>query len=105
MAVEERARSVELDGNPENAKLLRESFASGGWDAFVIEARRRATGGLVFGLSPVSRADKEAAIKTLQERAEQGDFWLFLIKIDPTFDPLRGDPRFQEILKKFDPPK
>jgi hypothetical protein len=37
--------------------------------------------------------------------AESGDFWLFLIKIDPMFDRLRSDSRFQEIVKKFEPPQ
>ena len=30
-----------------------------------------------------------------------GDWWLFSIKYGLAFDPLRGDPRFQELLKKF----
>ncbi len=33
-AVEEHTKAAELDGHPEQAKLLRDSFANGGWDAF-----------------------------------------------------------------------
>ena len=105
-AVEEWARSRELYGAPDDARLLRESFASGGWQAFVREATRQRGGfGALPGLGGISDADKEAVIKNLTQRAERGDFWLFLIKIDPDFASLRGDPRFQALLKKFDPPK
>ncbi|HEY6120949.1 MAG TPA: hypothetical protein VIV66_13390 [Pyrinomonadaceae bacterium] len=52
-----------------------------------------------------SEADKEAAIKRPTENAERGGFWVFLIKTDPLYDPLRGDPRFEALVKKFDPPK
>jgi hypothetical protein len=41
----------------------------------------------------------------MQRQAREGSFWLFLIKVDPMFDPLRGDPRFQELVKKFDAPR
>jgi serine/threonine-protein kinase len=105
-AVEERAKSVELDGKPDDAKLLRENFASGGWVGFLRESVRQGAGiTSIAALSAVGDSDKEAAIKKLTERAARGDFWLFLIKTDPTFDLLRGDPRFQEMLKKFDPPQ
>lgn len=39
------------------------------------------------------------------DQEAKGGFWLFLIKTDPLYDPLRGDPRFQELLKKFNPPQ
>ncbi len=48
---------------------------------------------------------KEKAIASLNDAAAKGDYWLFSIKYDPAFNPLRGDPRFQELLKKFDTPK
>jgi tetratricopeptide (TPR) repeat protein len=105
-AVQERARSQELDGKPEDAKLLRDSFAAGGWDAFLRESvRQGAVVASIASLSAVGEADKESIIKKLEDKAARGDFWLFLIKTDPLFDPLRGDPRFQELLKKFDAPQ
>ncbi|HEX9422258.1 MAG TPA: hypothetical protein VF899_03395 [Pyrinomonadaceae bacterium] len=106
-AVEERAKSLELDGKPEDARLLRESFATGGLNGYLKELVRQN-----FGQSGVLKAEvltqlgeKEKAIATLVNRAEQGDFWLFLIKTDPGFDSLRGDARFQELLKKFNSPQ
>jgi tetratricopeptide (TPR) repeat protein len=105
-AVEEQAKARELDGKLDDVRLLRESFASGGWEAFLRESARQGGGfASVVALRTASEVDKEAAIKRLSENADRGGFWLFLIKTDPLYDPLRGDPRFQELLKKFDPPK
>jgi TolB-like protein/Tfp pilus assembly protein PilF len=106
-AVEEHARAVELDGSPDNAKLLRDAFASGGWSAFLRESTRQGGGGFaqLARLSDGSDSDKEKVMKNLVEQTDRGFFWLFLIKTDPRFDQLRDDPRFKELLKKFDPPK
>jgi len=105
-AVEEWSRAVELDGDAEGARRLREAFASGGWAAFIAESKNLERPRQWSGIDgPVDEADKERRIAGLQRRAESGDFWLFLIRTDRTFDALRGDPRFQEILKRFDPPQ
>jgi serine/threonine-protein kinase len=103
-AAEEFAKSVELDGKPEDARRLRESYASGGWEAFIRESVQQG-GGFATAVNEVGDRDKEVAIKKLTERFERGGFWLFLIKTDPLYDPLRGDPRFEALVKKFDPPK
>ena len=109
-SVEERARANELLDMPENAKRLRESFAAGGWTAYLRELLGQDWGRL--GTSRTRRAsllaemgEKEQAIAILNDAAATGDWWLFSIKYDPAFDSLRGDPRFQAVLKKFDPPQ
>jgi hypothetical protein len=104
----QHSKSVELDGHPDNAKLLRDSFTSGGWDAFWRESVRLRQGlglGSMIRLAAANESEKEVAVKRLLEQAEKGGFWVFLIKTDPLYDPLRSDSRFQELLKKFNPPQ
>ena len=105
-SVEERATANELLDLPENAKKLRQSFAASGWTAYLRELLSQDWGRL--GTSRTRRAsllaevgEKEQAIAILTSAAETGDWWLFSIKYDPAFDSLRGDPRFQAVLKKF----
>jgi tetratricopeptide (TPR) repeat protein len=107
-AVEERARAFELLDRPEDARRLRESFASGGWTEYLREMLKQDWGPL--GRTGTRRAsvlaelgEKEEAITSLISAADRGDYWLFSIKYDPAFDSLRGDLRFQELLKKFNP--
>jgi tetratricopeptide (TPR) repeat protein len=102
-SVEERAISIELEGKPEEARLVRESFAKGGWDGFRHYVRQADANPLWAGI--LDEDEKEKWIARLMKQAESGNFWLFLIKTDPGFDPLRGDPRFQELVKKFTPPE
>ena len=109
-SVDERARAAELLDLTENAKRMRESFAAGGWTGYLRELVSQDWGSL--GASRTRRAslqaelgEKEKAIASLKDAAATGDYWLFSIKYDPAFDPLRGDPRFQALLKKFDPPR
>jgi TolB-like protein len=105
-AVEQWCRSVELEGDADGAVRLRDAFAAGGWKAFVAEARKSSRPrGFAAIEGPQDKASTERLIERLQQRAETGDFWLFQIRTEPTYDSLRDDPRFQEILKRFDPPQ
>ncbi len=110
-ATEERAKSQELLGEMENAKLTRESFANGGRDGFLREMIRQGvnpdgvTGGMRQASAYALLGEHEKALAVLEHGAEKGEFWLFQIKYDPAYEPLKGDPRFQALLKKFDPPQ
>jgi DNA-binding winged helix-turn-helix (wHTH) protein/TolB-like protein len=49
--------------------------------------------------------DNEHALYWLNSAVnEQGYFWTAYIGVDPLYDPLRGDPRFQEILHRMNLP-
>ena len=100
-AAEERAISLELDGQSDLAKGTRESFAKGGWDALQEYMRHNNSTPLSVVLTT---HEKDRWITELTKQANDGSFWLFLIKTDPIFDPLRGDQRFDALLQKFEVP-
>ena len=108
-AAEERAIAQELLGETENARLTRASFAKGGRDEYLREMIRQGvnpdgvTGGMRTASAYALLGEKEEALEVLENSARRGEFWLFQIKYDPAYEALRGEPRFQALLKKFDP--
>jgi TolB-like protein/Tfp pilus assembly protein PilF len=109
-SVEERARAFELLDRADQARRMRESFAASGWTGYLREILSQDWGRL--GTSRTRRAsllaelgEKEEAIASLNDAAAQGDYWLFSIKYDPAFNPLRGEPRFRALVKTFELPQ
>jgi TolB-like protein/Tfp pilus assembly protein PilF len=106
-SVDARARSVELLGRTEIAARLHKAFADGSWTGYLHELLAQTEGNFSSRtrrasiLSELGR--KEEAFASLDEAVALGDWWLFSIKYDPAFDPMRSDPRFQALVKKFEP--
>ena len=48
--------------------------------------------------------EKDRALDWLERAYEQREGWLVLLKVQPMFDPLRSDPRFQAVMDKMDFP-
>lgn len=45
--------------------------------------------------------EKDEAFKFLEKAIDEGEWWCYLLKVHLMFDPLRDDPRFQEMLRRI----
>ncbi len=52
-----------------------------------------------------SRRSKEQALDWLEKAYEERNWYLVFINVDPTFDPLRDNPRFQSFLPRMNFPE
>ena len=104
LAIEELAKSKDLRDETEAGKVIRESFAKGGWQGFLHAAT---AGHAPMKMSAYNIAgfyaelgDKDRAFAALNE-AVKADQLVGFMKIDPFMKPLRDDPRFAELLKRI----
>ncbi len=49
--------------------------------------------------------DKESAFASLEKAYAEHDLQLQFLKVDPSFDPLRDDPRFQDLIRRVGLPQ
>jgi TolB-like protein/DNA-binding winged helix-turn-helix (wHTH) protein len=49
----------------------------------------------------ISLGDKDEAMRWLEQGYKERDLWLALLKVWPRFDPLRSDPRFQDLERRM----
>ena len=106
-AVEERAKVLDLMGQPQNAALVRATFAKDGWLGFLrlVTAENSALKDInnnwVVAKAFVDLGDKDKAFAELNKAYEKRLSSLCWLKIEPQLDPLRSDPRFQQLLQKI----
>jgi serine/threonine-protein kinase len=102
--VEELAKSQELMGEPQAAASVRESYAKNGWQGFLrmITEERLQFNSPWDNLTVFHAAlgEKDKAFNELNKAYENRETFMVLLKVDPRLDPLRDDPRFQELLRK-----
>jgi len=52
----------------------------------------------------ISLGDKDQAMRWLERAYQEHDVWLILLKVWPSFDPLRSDPRFAALVRRMNFP-
>ena len=106
-AVEERAKFFDLIGRPQNAALIRATFAKDGWLGFLrlVTAEdsplKDGNNNWVVAKAYVHLGQKDKAFAELNKGYENRLSSLCWLKVEPQLDPLRSDPRFQELLQKM----
>src|SRR5215510_10456204 len=103
-SVESFAKFQELYDRRQTAAFARASFAAEGWQGYL----RQMTASQPEGLTPYLAAvyftqlgEKDAAFAELNKAFENREYMLRFLKIDPSVDTLRDDPRFKELMRRM----
>jgi len=109
-AADALARSMTLFGEPpECEREVKEAFLKNGIKGFwqkrleQIETRPHLKNFQAYNkaLVYIRLGDKENALKSLNEAYERRDSWMVNAKYESRLDSLRGDPRFQDLLRRM----
>jgi TolB-like protein/Tfp pilus assembly protein PilF len=109
-AIPEFQKSVELNNDPYSIAMLGQAYARNGQEnearkilaRLNDEAKSRYVPPYALAYILSALGDKERAIDELEHAYHEGPGnYLFLIKVDPLLDDLRGQPRFEALVQKI----
>jgi TolB-like protein/Tfp pilus assembly protein PilF len=112
-AISEYEKAAALDDDPQILALLGRAYADTGKREQALEilqklnekGQQHYVRKYLYTVVYTGLGDKATAIDYLEKANEDGDTpdttWL---KVDPIFDPLRSEPRFQQLIAKMFPP-
>lgn len=107
-AIDTWLKATELLGgkSEEEFKSLRQAWQDSGWKGFwgewlkQMEANPQYYLPWDFAICNIYVGNKEKALEWLEKSYENRDRWIVNINHNPQFDPIRSEPKFQEIVKK-----
>ncbi|MFN0159253.1 MAG: protein kinase domain-containing protein [Bacteroidota bacterium] len=96
--------------NPQTLASLGRAYAMAGrtrnatniLDTLTNLSKKRFVSAYNFSLVTLGLGQKDKTFEWLLKAYQERASWLFMIKIDPSWDSLRDDPRFSALLKKMD---
>jgi TolB-like protein/Flp pilus assembly protein TadD len=108
-AIAEYQKAFELNNDPFSLAMLGQAYARQGKtdEARKVlarlseEAKSRYVSPYALAVVLTALGDKAHAIDELERGYDEGGFYISLIKADPLFDDLRGDPRFEALVQKI----
>jgi TolB-like protein/class 3 adenylate cyclase/Tfp pilus assembly protein PilF len=112
-AIEEWVKALTLTGEKEEASILQQTYAMSGFEAAVRKSAEKKLEGLNAKLARgeyvpaaefvricIRAGEKEQAFVWLAKAVQERNRLAWEIKINPLFDPLRSDPRFEALVQK-----
>ena len=113
-ATAEYEKAIALDDDPLSLGLLAHLYAKIGRKGKALQiqerlrevSKQRYVTPYIFAMIHLGLGEKDQAIDFLEKTYDDRDGYnLAFIKVDPFFDPLRGDPRFEALVAKIFAPK
>jgi eukaryotic-like serine/threonine-protein kinase len=109
----EFARALQLDGHTEEAEAIQRGLVEGGCrgasESDLKALKERVQKEYVdpgdFAKDYLRLGDKDHAIEYLEKAFREKSVSVQFLKVDPTWDPLRSDPRFQDLLRRMNFPE
>lgn len=103
-------KAVELSGNREGLPALADAYARNGQveqALGILEELKGVPEGRYQASTMIARVylglgDVDQAFDWLQKGLEERSFWNIFLKVDPVYDAIRPDPRFQALLRTLD---
>jgi serine/threonine protein kinase/tetratricopeptide (TPR) repeat protein len=102
-----RARSL-MREKPERLASLKNAFTDQGreafWRTYLAQLRNRTRERFIpssaIAAVQVRLGDHQAALASLRKAVDERDGGLVELKVEPAFDPLRNNPKFDEVLRR-----
>jgi hypothetical protein len=108
-AIAEYKKALELNDDPSGLAFIAHAEASMGHQSearallaqLTDAATKRYAQPYAFALVHLALGEKDEALDWLERAVEErGATYFNFIKVDPFFDPLRGDPQFEAVVQK-----
>jgi TolB-like protein len=107
-AIEAFERAVQFSGNREGRPALAHAYALAGRadEARTILSELEQDGCGRYLASPMiaqihlGLGEIDETFEWLRKGVDERSYWIVFLKMDPVYDPIRPDPRFQELLKR-----
>jgi serine/threonine-protein kinase len=74
-------------------------------DYLVQKSKRQYIWPCIIAVPYIGLGDKDKALEWLEKGFQEHDYWIAQLQVDRRFNPLRNDPRFQDLLRRMNFPK
>ena len=112
-SIDERSKALELQGRPERAAALRAGFAEGGCPAAARrmvellkeQAKQEYVTPTAFSDEYLRLGDKDRVMEWLEKGFDVRASAMTYLRVDPLYDPMRSDSRFQALIRRINFPQ